>query len=258
MSCPLSGSPSFHTKIGSRLFLARIQGKSEWRHIIRPVELSYLSRRYFLTASYDGHIRAFDYSQRLVTNTPAHSAPITSICLVPSTEMSINAESVTVASASHDLTAQLVQIFLSPNEPQIPKVLASLHLHTAPVSSVTSNSSGTHLLTSSWDGLIGLWDTVIPNTDEVPLDPTSAGDRKKRRKLADEGEKPKRKAPLTVLKSHTARVSKVIFGNEGEGDKGKTAYSCGFDSTVRTWDVENSVCTYTIVLSVSVSCYSRC
>jgi ribosome biogenesis protein len=211
---------------------------------------SYLRQRYFVTASYDGHIRAFNYSQTLVTDAPAHSAPITSICLVPTTEMETDTESILVASASHDLTAQLTHISLSPNEPRIPKALASLHLHSAPVSSVTSNASGSHLLTASWDGLIGLWDTVIPKTDEVPLDPTFSGDRKKRRRLADDSEKPKRKAPLTVLKSHTARVSKVIFGNENNSGVGRKAYSCGFDSTVRTWDVENGVCTHTIVRSL--------
>jgi ribosome biogenesis protein len=81
------------------------------------------------------------------------------------------------------------------------------------------------------------------------LDPTFSGDRKKKRKIADDAEKPKRKAPLTVLKSHTARVSKVIFGNESGSGTGSKAYSCGFDSTVRTWDVENGVCTHTIVCS---------
>lgn len=132
------------------------------------------------------------------------------------------------------------------------KTLASLHLHTAPLSSITSNSSGSHILTSSWDGLIGLWDTTVPDSDEIPLTQIQApgfngeGDRKKRRKLdkdADGSGKGKRKGPNAVLKSHTARVSDVHFVR---GDEGK-AVSCGFDSTVREWDVENGVCTNTIV-----------
>jgi ribosome biogenesis protein YTM1 len=40
-------------------------------------------------------------------------------------------------------------------------------------------------------------------------------------------------------------VSKALFA-AGELAKGK-AYSCGFDSTVRTWDVESGVCINTIV-----------
>ncbi|KAG1778843.1 WD40-repeat-containing domain protein [Suillus placidus] len=39
-------------------------------------------------------------------------------------------------------------------------------------------------------------------------------------------------------------MSKALFA-AGESAKGK-AYSCGFDSTVRTWDVESGVCINTI------------
>ena len=124
--------------------------------------------------------------------------------------------------------------------PSTSKPLASLHLHTAPVSSISSNSTGTHLLTSSWDGLIGLWDTSIPSSDEIQEPELTERDRKKRRKLQDsDNKKPRRKAPLSVLKSHTARVSKVLFapsGTDNNNGEKKKAYSCGFDSTVRFWD----------------------
>lgn len=120
--------------------------------------------------------------------------------------------------------------------------IASLHLHTSPLSSISSNSSGSNLLTSSWDNLIGLWDTSIPEVDEVDIEIV---DRKKRRKLGGDSDKqPKRKAPISVLKSHTARVSKAVFSSDG-----KSAYSCGYDSTIRTWDVENGICTNTLVRS---------
>jgi ribosome biogenesis protein YTM1 len=111
---------------------------------------------------------------------------------------------------------------------------------------VSSNASGTQLLTSSWDGLIGLWDTTIPATDEVPESSSDGHEKKKRRKTENES-KPRRKAPTNVLKSHSARVSKVAFG---EGMHADAAYSCGFDSTVRVWDVENGISTHTIVRSL--------
>ncbi|KAJ6546417.1 WD40-repeat-containing domain protein [Mycena vulgaris] len=187
----------------------------------------------FLTASYDGQLRAFDYSQNQTWSSPIHGAAITSFCIVPST----SSDSHLIATASHDLTAQLTQVSLEST--QKIKPLASLHLHTAPLSSVCSNSTGSQILTASWDGLIGLWDTLVPDVDEVP-EPTN-GDRKKRRKI--EEVRPKRKAPIMVLKSHTARVSGAIFNDE------KTAYSCGFDSTVRSWDLEHGVCTNTITSS---------
>lgn len=200
---------------------------------------------YFLTASYDGAIRAFDYSQKLLHTSAAHTAPVSSICLVPTA--SGTPDSHLVASASHDLTARLTRLDLSTAGEPKAQTLVSMHLHTAPLSSVAAAPSGAHLLTSSWDGLIGLWDTAVPDTDEVPLEEAVGGERKKRRKVAEDGEdapRPKRKAPSAVLKSHTARVSRVVFGREASG---ASAYSSGFDSTVRTWDVENAVCTGTIV-----------
>ncbi|KAJ7172745.1 WD40-repeat-containing domain protein [Mycena filopes] len=187
----------------------------------------------FLTASYDGQLRAFDYLQNQTWSSPIHAAPITSFCIVPST----STDSHLIATASHDLTAQLTEVTLEGTQQTRP--LASLHLHTAPLSSVAASSSGSHLLTASWDGLVGLWDTSVPEADEVPE--PAAGDRKKRRKI--EENKPRRKAPLTVLKSHTARVSGAVFNDE------KTAYSCGFDSTIRSWDLEHGVCANTITSS---------
>jgi ribosome biogenesis protein len=161
----------------------------------------------------------------------------------------------------NSLYARAAWILTTPPSTSTSKPLASLHLHNAPVSSVSSNSTGSHLLTSSWDGLIGFWDTSIPSSDEVQEPLPNERDHKKRRKL-EGSDKPRRKAPLSVLKSHTARVSKVLFapaGNtskaENNGEK-KKAYSCGFDSTVRFWDTEYGVCDHTIVILLSSSILS--
>ncbi|KAL1742012.1 WD40-repeat-containing domain protein [Schizophyllum fasciatum] len=195
---------------------------------------------HFLTASYDGHVRAFDYSQTLVAQSPLHAAPVTSVCVVPTPADPADDPNPLIATSSHDLTAQLSRLSLT-GAPASP--LATLHLHTQPVSSVASDAAGAHLLTSSWDGLIGLWDTTVPPSDEVP-EAAVGPERKKRRKVGGDGEagRAKRKAPLAVLKSHTARVSRVAFGP----DYTHRPYSCGFDSTVRVWDVENGVCAHTI------------
>ena len=71
----------------------------------------------------------------------------------------------------------------------------------------------------------------------------------------EDSAKSRRKAPSPVLKSHTARVSKVLFaptGNSSTDDNGekKKAYCCGFDSTVRFWD---GVCDHTIVIYLVLS-----
>ena len=181
-----------------------------------------------------------------------HPAPITGLSIISSSSND-EEESHIIATSSHDLTAQISQFTTRPygmnveDNTSSSKTLASLHLHTGPVSSISSNSTGTHLLTSSWDGLIGFWDTSIPSSDEVPEPISNERDRKKRRKVEDSS-KPRRKAPLSVLKSHTARVSKVLFAPTSTDNNGeeKKAYSCGFDSTVRVWDTEYGVCEHSI------------
>ncbi|PCH36957.1 WD40 repeat-like protein [Wolfiporia cocos MD-104 SS10] len=207
-----------------------------------------------VTASYDGCVRLFDYSQKLLHTSAAHTAPITSLCVIPSS--STSPDSLLLATASHDLTARLISLS-PPSSPEVEvtadanssqratsQTTASLHLHTAPLSSIASDAVGSHLLTASWDSLIGLWDTSVPATDEVPEDATDRAARK-RRKVDDAASRPRRKAPLTVLKSHTARVSRAVFTPGGSAE----AVSCGLDSTVRCWDVERGLCTNTITAS---------
>ena len=195
-------------------------------------------RRHIITSSYDGNIRMFDYSKTLVSSTLAHNAPISTISLISKEDASY-----TIASASHDLTGQITEITLFPDGSSSSKILASLHLHTAPLSSISS--SGTWLLTSSWDGLVGFWNTTLPASDEIPEPVANDHDRKKRRRINDSS-RPKRKAPLNVLKSHTGRVSQCVFSPS----ELKKAYSCGFDSTVRKWDTEYGVCEHTFVSCV--------
>ncbi|EAU81305.1 microtubule-associated protein YTM1 [Coprinopsis cinerea okayama7 len=201
---------------------------------------------HFLTTAYDGHLRAFDLSKNVTLDAALHSAPITSFSVISST-----VDTYKLATSSLDLTAQISEITLGePQSSSSNKVLASLHLHTAPVSSIAANPSGTQLLTSSWDSLIGVWDTTIPPKHEVPEPTITAADQrtKKRRKVdpsSGDSSSPTaiRKAPLTVLKSHIGRVSKVAWLSPTQG------VSCGFDSTLRTWDVERGLCTRTISAS---------
>ncbi|THH31733.1 hypothetical protein EUX98_g2461 [Antrodiella citrinella] len=203
---------------------------------------------HFMTAAYDGQIRIFDYSQELLQTIPIHDAAATSVTIVGQASSSPGDGSYLIASSSHDLTARITRITLTEeNQTNTPsaQTMASLHLHTAPVSSIASSASGSHLLTASWDNLIGVWDVIIPSADEVPAE-SEGSERKKRRKVADGGApKPKRKAPLGVLKSHTGKVSKAVF-SQTASDR---AYSVGLDSTVRAWDVENAVCIDTITAS---------
>jgi ribosome biogenesis protein YTM1 len=187
-------------------------------------------------------LRGFDYSQKPVASSVLHTGPASSIAVIGS---SSGEDSYTILTGSHDLSAKISRILLSATEQATVTELASLHLHTGPISSVAASVSGQTLLTASWDNLIGIWDAKIPEHDEVPL-PPDGSERKKRRKVAID-RMAKRKAPVGVLKLHTARVSKVVFGS-GPNEQGN-AYSCGLDSTIRIWDVENGLCTRTIVSS---------
>ncbi|KZV75003.1 WD40 repeat-like protein [Peniophora sp. CONT] len=201
---------------------------------------------HFLTGSYDGNVRLFSYSQSLLHTAPIHAAPITSVSLVPQpTASPSESNSTLLVTGSHDLTARLTRITPASEDAADngeTQVLASLHLHTAPVSSVSADSTGAHILTASWDGMLGLWDTIIPEKDETPADPQPAR-QKKRRRLAGAEDAPRRKAPLGVMRSHTARVSAALFAGDGQ------AVSAGFDSTVRVWDIERQLCTHTVSAS---------
>ncbi|KAG2749856.1 WD40 repeat-like protein [Suillus brevipes Sb2] len=176
----------------------------------------------FTVSLYDGHLRLFDYSQNLILDASLHQAPITSICVAPF--LSSDTESRILVSSSHDLTACLTHISLNSEIPTASTV-ASLHPHTSPLSSISTDVSGSHLLTSSWDGLIGVWDTSIPDDHQVNSE--RGDDRKSGRYLI-------------------AHCTCQALSAAGELAKGKAYYSCGFDSTVRTWDVESGVCINTI------------
>ncbi|KAG8720800.1 ribosome biogenesis protein ytm1 [Ceratobasidium sp. 394] len=195
----------------------------------------------FLTASYDGRVRVHDSSQQVLATISSHSAPVTSACWVaPHSKESFEGEQL-VASASFDHTVHLTRLS-APADPGW-STLATLHLHTAPLSSVSASSSGRQLITAGWDGLLGVWTTEIPDRDEVQ----DVGEAvpKKRRKLEKGLGGAVKKAPAVVLKSHTGRVSKAIFDSSAADRK---AYSCGWDSTVRVWDVESGVCVNTVTL----------
>jgi len=193
----------------------------------------------------------FDRGQTLFHTASLHPAPMTSFALVQSRPTSPpDEEDLLVVTASHDRTAQISRISLDGTR-TTSTPLATLHLHDAPIADVASSQDGKNILTAGWDGLIGLWSTSVPETDQVALDSTTAApERKKRRKVQDEGggRSVKTKAPSAVLRSHTARVSAVGFSLGGEGGGGG-AVSCGFDSTVRTWDVERGLCSHTITVS---------
>lgn len=173
---------------------------------------------------------------------------MSSACWIPAASTTYD-DSTLIASASYDTTARISSI-----ADGTVSSLASLQLHSAAVPSIAANASGTYLLTGSWDKLVGLWSTAIPSEDEVPLSAfaTAEPSRKRRRMAGAEAaatvvDAAKRKGPASVLKSHTNRVTRALFS---PADDGK-AYSVGWDSTLRSWDLEIGLCTNTTVGVVS-------
>ena len=153
--------------------------------------------------SYDSTVKVYDSSQRLVHTIGGHSGPVTSARWITPNLAAYSGGAKKLVTGSHDGTAMIVEIPSSEgplNEPS-PTRLASLHLHSGPISSVVANQAGTHILTAGWDALLGVFSTEVPEEDEVPED-ASLLPRKKRRKVAEKENRPKRKVhhqPDTLL-----------------------------------------------------------
>jgi len=201
----------------------------------------------FLTGSYDNMVRIYNESQELLQTVGGHSAPISDASWIPTP---ISVPTSRFLSSSYDATARIYSYDVDENSAPAP--LASLHLHTRPISSIRANPSGEFALTSGWDHLIGLWTLTIPDNHEVATqDEVPKSTSRKRRKLGKGNDldpstiEPEvvRKAPVYVLKSHTGRVSKALFDPKKQND----VWSAGWDCTVRKWDIEAGVCTETVV-----------
>ncbi|KAG8876847.1 Meiotic recombination protein dmc1 [Tulasnella sp. 331] len=223
---------------------------------------------YFLTGSYDSCVRLYNDRQELLHTISSHSAPVSSVCFIPRPQAGPSDPQL-IASTSYDTTCHIVSapmdamIVADDEERSRLKALASLQLHTAPISSVASNSTGSTLLTAGWDSYIGVWTTEIPESDEVDevVYPSFDADRRKRRKVKKDENAPVRKAPQSVMKSHTSRISSIQWSPVSSD--ASLAYSCGWDFTARSWDVEAGVCTATMtasekaMLDVAVTCNGR-
>ncbi|KAF8343088.1 ribosome biogenesis protein YTM1 [Cantharellus anzutake] len=205
----------------------------------------------FLAGFYDNMIRIYNESQEVLHTVGGHSGPISDASWVPSSSSPPSL----FLSSSYDTTARIISYDAIEND--TPKSLASMHLHTQPISSARADSNGEFALTASWDQLIGLWTLKIPEAHEVHApEQVIQTTSRKRRKLgkgngfdsSDADSNVMRKAPEMVLKSHTGRVSKALFDPLGR----KEAWSAGWDCTVRKWDVETGICLQTVTSSERV------
>lgn len=128
----------------------------------------------------------------------------------------------------------------------------TLQLHTGPISSITPSRDYSRVLTSSWDGQLGVFalptaSNPLEESHDVPAEPTSylPGQNKKRRKTAAQQEGAAaegsgggwRKQPEMVMRGHEARIGGAIWDKAG-GNAGRV-WSAGWDGSVRGWDAES-------------------
>lgn len=128
--------------------------------------------------------------------------------------------------------------------------LMELHHHASPVSSLAPSSDGQYVLTAGWDSTIAIFPVHhAPSAHDpaVPVPRQLSNRQTKRRKvdpsLADEPEDADvskggwRVAPEAVLRGHQARVGKALWDKSDQG----RVWSCGWDGSVRGWDVDLQV-----------------
>ncbi|KAG6371739.1 hypothetical protein JVT61DRAFT_9089 [Boletus reticuloceps] len=96
----------------------------------------------YASASYNGHIRLFDYAQKLVQDVPAHQAPVISVCVVPSstsTDKSVLVASGSLVSYRLPKHSPHSTSILPPSPPSLPTIRAPI---SSPHPGITSSASG--------------------------------------------------------------------------------------------------------------------
>ncbi|GHJ87698.1 hypothetical protein NliqN6_4100 [Naganishia liquefaciens] len=157
-------------------------------------------------------------------------------------------ENILVGAGGVDRQAHIFRIpsLVNSSANQTPQEIMTLHLHTGPISSVAPSRSFEHVLTSSWDGLLGVFalptaTNPLEETHDLPAEPKSylpGQNSKKKRKLAgaagDAQSGGWRKQPDMVMRGHTARIAGAIWDKE---DRNRV-WSAAWDGSVRGWEAD--------------------
>ncbi|TAQ89524.1 hypothetical protein B7494_g2182 [Chlorociboria aeruginascens] len=185
-----------------------------------------------LSASYDGLLRVWNSSGQIIAISKAageggHTAGIKAAKFISPTQ---------VASAGLDRTVRIWKHAEAEDgfKGNLKPVL-ELYGHTGSIDSIAVNAPTHRVLTGSMDGTIGVWTTnknSAPAAEEKFL---GVGHSSKRRKLTTSTSTPQR-GPLSLISSHTAPISAVIFNPSDT----TVAYSASEDHTVRTFDLTTS------------------
>ncbi|PKK59191.1 ribosome biogenesis protein WDR12 [Rhizophagus irregularis] len=196
------------------------------------------NQRYFLTGSYDNHVRIWNTSGECLQTFIGHNAPIKSVSWISVKDD----EEFTFLSASQDRTIRAWRSSLEHNK------YISLYEcigHKGSIESIAVSPSCSEFASGSWDSSIMLWTMEIPeNSDDdehIKIQTSS-----KRRKVIKK-EKILTKVfttisyasgsyyPIATMNGHIGAISSVVFDDK---DNNKL-YSGGWDHSIRIWDVES-------------------
>lgn len=206
--------------------------------------------REIISGSYDGIVRTWNLSGKVEKQYSGHSGPIRAVKYISNTRL---------VSAGNDRTLRLwktknddLKNNLEQDEDDVEdgKTLAILEGHKAPVVSVDVNAN--RIISASYDSTIGFWSTnykemtVIDPMADLGNNVSTAA--QKRRKLALKDGSIRRRAPLSLLESHTAPVEQVIF----DSNDSTVGYSVSQDHTIKTWDLVTARCVDTKTTSYSL------
>lgn len=206
--------------------------------------------REIISGSYDGIVRTWNLSGKVEKQYSGHSGPIRAVKYISNTRL---------VSAGNDRTLRLwktknddLKNNLEQDEDDVEdgKTLAILEGHKAPVVSVDVNAN--RIISASYDNTIGFWSTnykemtVIDPMADLGNNVSTAA--QKRRKLALKDGSIRRRAPLSLLESHTAPVEQVIF----DSNDSTVGYSVSQDHTIKTWDLVTARCVDTKTTSYSL------
>jgi ribosome biogenesis protein YTM1 len=185
-----------------------------------------------LSASYDGLLRVWNKSGEAIATSASssaggHTAGIKSAKFLSSTQ---------IASAGLDRTIRLWKYSESEDHFSADlKPVLELYGHKGSVDSIAVHGPSSRILSASADGSIGFWSARKSEGPAAPASLISSGPTAKRRKLTTSTSTPQR-GPLSLINSHTAPVSEVIF----DPRDATVAYSVSHDHTLRTIDLPTS------------------
>ncbi|KAJ1915973.1 ribosome biogenesis protein ytm1 [Mycoemilia scoparia] len=177
----------------------------------------------FLTGSYDGALRVWNSSKECEQTAKVHDGPVKCVSTV-ATSTSQDGSAV-IYSGSQDQSA-ISWEFRDDKFVPVYKALG----HTGSIDSISVNSQNTHFITASSDSTLKIWSSSVPSTSEVEVDSVP---KSKKAKHASQVELIT-KAALSTCTGHVGGVTSTLFDRSDD----KKAFSCGWDHSIRTWDME--------------------